>query len=230
MFRTQENIPEVYVNTSRDFQLLCRINDAIQGATKYTIDSLRHLSNTLEMNSTLLPLLKSKVGFFKTENLSEDQLRYLLTGFPYLIKYKGSKKAIYSAIYLWFRVNRIGAALISVDIDNDNYTIDININTIPQDTALLDNLLSYLIPTGYIINYNFATAVNKTSRFNLVNSYEGAVITKRSNSQIRTDDVSHVDIKCSTDSSSSEFAEFTKSNFGAIGGAQIYNPLDQEGV
>lgn len=227
MFRTQENIPEVYVNTSRDFQLLCRINDAIQGATKYTIDSLRHLSNTLEMNSTLLPLLKSKVGFFKTENLSEEQLRYLLTGFPYLIKYKGSKKAIYSAIYLWFRVNRIGASLISVNIDNNNHTIEININTIPQDTALLDNLLSYLIPTGYIINYNFATAVNETSKLNLVNSYEGAVITKYSNSQIRTNNIGHVTIRRSTDSLSSEFKE---SNFGTIGGAQVYNPLDQEGV
>ena len=230
MFRTQEKIPEVYINTSRDFQLLCRINDAIQGATKYTIDSLRHLSNTLEMNSTLLPLLKSKVGFFKTENLSEDQLRYLLTGFPYLIKYKGSKKAIYSAIYLWFRVNRIGAALISVNINNSDHTIEININTIPQDTALLDTLLSYLIPTGYIINYNFATAVNETSKFNLVNCYAGAVITKSSNSQIRTNDVDDVIIRHSTNLSSSEFTDFKESNFGTIGGAQVYNPLDQEGV
>lgn len=188
MFRTQENIPEIYVNESRDFQLLCRAKDIIQGATKYTIDSLRHLSNTLEMNSTLLPLLKSKVGFFKDESLSEDQLRYLLTGFPYLLRYKGSRKAIESAVYLWFRVNRIGGKLISLIIDNTKYEININIDTPPQDTQLLDNLFTYLIPTGYIINYNFASSTKINTKYSITTRLGAMIVGQNDNSHLRNSD------------------------------------------
>ena len=55
MFRTQNNVPEIYVNGSRDFQLLCRLKDAMFGGVKYNIDSLKHTSNTMEMNNILLP-------------------------------------------------------------------------------------------------------------------------------------------------------------------------------
>ena len=89
MFRTAENVPEIYVNESRDFQVFARVKDASFNAVKYAIDSIRHTSNTLEMNSSLLPLLKSKVGFFESDQLTEDQLRYLLAGFPALLRNKG---------------------------------------------------------------------------------------------------------------------------------------------
>ena len=52
LFRTQDNVPEIYVNESRDFQLLCRLKDVMINGVKYAIDSINHTSNTLEMNST----------------------------------------------------------------------------------------------------------------------------------------------------------------------------------
>lgn len=222
MFRTQENIPEIYVNESRDFQLLCRLKDAIQGATKYNIDSLRHLSNTLEMNSTLLPLLKSKVGFFKEEQLSEDQLRYLLTGFPYLVKYKGSKKAIESAIYLWFRVNRIGGKLISVLINNSTYEININIDTPPQDTSLLDALFDYLVPTGYVISYNFAGQFEFSSDYQVQTYLRAGTIDPRANSQMRTDTPDETLENLQGITTDANKTSFAKEVIGAIGTTQIY--------
>ena len=221
MFRTQEDVPEIYVNESRDFQLLCRLKDAIQGAIKYNIDSLRHLNNTLEMNSTLLPLLKSKVGFFKEDTLSEDQLRYLLAGFPYLMKYKGSKKAIDSAVNLWFRVNRIGGTLVSCDIDNTTYEITINIDTTPQDTDLLDTLFKYLIPTGYIVKYNFASKTEHTDRYSMYENLGGIVVNSNAAAQIR---LAESDITIESSVGLDDETDFKKRNVGSIGTTQIYLP------
>lgn len=186
LFRTQDNVPEIYVNESRDFQLLCRLKDVMINGVKYAIDSINHTSNTLEINSALLPLLKSKVGFFDYEELTEDELRYLLTGFPDLIKYKGSKRAIEKAICLWFRVNRLSGKLTDIDINNETYSITISVNTTNTDTRLLDEIFKYILPTGYTINYRFASDNEEIDEYEFIQSYEGINVHNSINSNIRT--------------------------------------------
>lgn len=196
MFRLEENVPEIYVNKSRDFQLLCRLKDLSFNAVKYSIDSIRHTSNTREMNSSLLPLLKSKVGFFADETLTEDQLRYLLIGFPSLIRNKGSQKAIFDAVHLWFRVYQLKGKVNNVIIINrsetdQEYTIKIFLATTPRDTSLLDAIFKYILPTGYIVRYEFSTLTLGTStyQFNIatndheVRGYDNAVVHKQIDSK-----------------------------------------------
>ena len=65
LFRTQENVPEIYVNKSRDFQILCRLKDVSFNSTKYLIDSLRHTPNTIEINETLLAALINNSFFLE---------------------------------------------------------------------------------------------------------------------------------------------------------------------
>lgn len=185
MFRTQDNVPEYYVNESRDFQLLCRLKDIVIGGLKYNIDSLNHTSNTIEINATLLPLLKSKVGFFDYEELTEDQLRYLLAGFPNLIKYKGSNTAIEKAIHLWFRVHSFEGKLVNIGIDNDNYIITLYISSTKADTKLLDALFQYILPTGYIVNYVFGKENRFRSDFVLDDSYAYVNMHNKVNSRVR---------------------------------------------
>ena len=40
MFRFQDNIPDVYINESRDFQILSRLSDILFSGLKYDIDSM----------------------------------------------------------------------------------------------------------------------------------------------------------------------------------------------
>lgn len=185
LFRTQENVPEVYINESRDFQLLCRLKDAIFGGVKYNIDSLNHTSNTLEMNARLLSLLKSKLGFFEQEQLTEDELRYLLAGFSDLIKYKGSKKAIKKAVFLWFRVNQLQGKLTDITIDNDNYLIRITMDAISTNTKLLDEIFKYILPTGYKVIYMFASDNTEEDSYILDESYIYLNVHNKVNSNIR---------------------------------------------
>ena len=159
MFRTQNNVPQIYPDKSRDFQLLCRLKDVVFNSTKYAIDSIRHTANTLEMNNVLLPLLKSKVGFLSDDQLAENELRTLLNAFPYLVRLKGTKAAISEAIYTWFKINRMTGDLVSIEIDNTNHSILLNIDSLDADTQLLDELFRYLLPTAYTIEYRFATSL-----------------------------------------------------------------------
>ena len=185
MFRTQENVPEAYVNKSRDFQLLCRIKDAMFGGVKYAIDSLKHTSNTLEINSSLLSLLKSKVGFFSNEELSEDQLRVLLNAFPALIRNKGSKKAIIATIHAWFRLHQISGKLISIDINNSTYKITLNINSLEKDTKLLDEIFKYILPTAYIVEYRFATDMQLEDIYEYADTLSTVIVSNKENSRIQ---------------------------------------------
>lgn len=209
MFRTQNNLPEIYVNTSRDFQLLCRLKDAVFGATKYSIDSLQSASNTLEIPSALLPLLKSKVGFFSAETLDDDQLRILLSVFPYIIKYKGSKQAIKQSIFAWLRMNRFHGRLVDIPIDNSNYTITINLDQAKTDTTILDTLLQYAIPTGYIIKYQF-------------------IEDSKLEDQLKLDDSLTVDIVNTADAGQTQLSTdmIAKPLIGTVGLTQITNASD----
>ena len=92
MFRLQNNTPSYYVNNSRDFQLFCRLYDYINNGVKFDIDSIININDPLKINDRLLNLYGSKVGFFTNKNINTNVLRRILKAFPYLIKYKGTKK------------------------------------------------------------------------------------------------------------------------------------------
>lgn len=189
MFRTKANVPEFYVNHSRDFQLLCNLKDVVFNGVKYNIDSIRHTANTTEMNNKLLHLLKSKVGFFSDFDIPEDQLRIILAAFPYLIKNKGSIKGIKYAIYTWFRLTRSSGQLMSIITDNTDYTITINVNTYPKDLDILNELLRYIIPTGYLINYNFGQNYSFEDVFDFTDRISVATMPKKLNNRIQTEEI-----------------------------------------
>lgn len=135
--------------------------DAIQGSTKYKIDSLIHTSSTKECNASLLQHLKYKLGFFDDVDLTDEQLRFVLTGFPYIMRYKGSKKAIEDTMNLYFRLMNLPVEKKDIDIDNVNYHIKIGFSSTPKDTKILDVLFKYILPTGYTVGYNFEAYYNK---------------------------------------------------------------------
>ena len=160
MFRIQNNVPEVYVNDSRDFQLISRIYDMIFAGVKYNIDSLKHASNTQEINSQLLNLLRYKLGFFTNTDIDNEKLRHILHIFPAVIHKKGTLQGIKETLNLWFRVNNKPEAVKSIIKNKDLYCIEIDLDTDSFDTSLLDELFRYLLPTGYYLKYRFVSQVD----------------------------------------------------------------------
>ena len=152
MFRLQNNVPEVYPDKSRDFQMFCRLFDVSFNSVKQSIDSLQYATDTLLCDSSILPLLKTKLGFFSDIELSDKELRYILQAFPTLIRYKGSYQALVYVSNLYSRL--IGHAdSIRVIHNRDDFKIEVSSEEGISRSQVLFELLKYVLPTGYVIDY-----------------------------------------------------------------------------
>ena len=197
--RLQENVPEVYINASRDFQLLCRLYDCMINSVKFSIDGVLRVIDTRLCSNALLSLLQTKLGFFTEKDFSYDEIRYVLRAFPDIIKYKGSKRGILQAVYVFCKLKHIqtipNIEIINKQNDKPIYQINIILYATPQDTTLLSEIFRYILPTGYTVRYSWrmkeATRVYETYSFNdIVNSYVidnlNTLENKPSNSIIRS--------------------------------------------
>lgn len=154
LIRMQNNVPETYVNQSRDFQLLCRLYDVVMNGVKYNIDALGNITDNAHIQSNLLSLLQTKVGFFEYE-VTDDKLRYLLDAFPYIMKNKGSLKGIEQALNVYLKMNHINTP-VQVFVNTQDCTINVIIKSnVVLDTKIIEDVVNYVIPTGYSVEYHF---------------------------------------------------------------------------
>lgn len=156
VFRVQDKTPEVYTSTSRDFQLLGRLYDCIINGVKFDVDSVIDVINTDNIDNKLLKLLQTKLGFFSSKDITDESLRYILKAFPTILKHKGSLKSIKQAVCTFLKLNGIKSK-VSIRKVNNNltspYLIEISLDERIDNTYILNEILKYILPTGYIISY-----------------------------------------------------------------------------
>lgn len=177
VFRLQEHLPDVYSRKSRDFQLLCNVFDCMNDGVKFDIDSIRDITDTELCNERLLNFLQTKLGFFTDKTMNTRTQRIVLKAFPYLIKNKGSRKGIEQAIQVFLKTQGITGAVsvlttnkstvtdisrndITFDRISNVYIVELGIQSKLLDTTILNELLKYIIPAGYIIDYSFFKSYN----------------------------------------------------------------------
>lgn len=159
LIKNTENVPEVYVKNSRDFQLLCRVLDAVENS------SLGYISRMLDQvlpatcDERLLTAMSSRVGFFTNEYIAPPVLRNILVLFPYIRKYKGSPTGIE---YAAKAVLKDYKQVISIDINIQNKQGDVDlpqytVQVIAYVTELIDidltyikEVMKYALPAGYL--------------------------------------------------------------------------------
>lgn len=151
MLRLQNNTPPVYTEESRDFQLFCRLYDCIINGVKYDINTIPDMFDAHKVNNQLLSLMSLRQGFFTKKNLNTDVLRTILSVFPYVLKYKGSKKGIELCVNAILKLEGI-YEVPRIDIDEYNLVVTIYTESIITNTVALDELLKYVLPVGYIYN------------------------------------------------------------------------------
>lgn len=171
MFRLQNNVPEVFPDKSRDFQMFCRLYDVAFNSVKQSIDSLQNATSTSLCDASLLRLLKDKLGFFTSVETDDTELRYILQAFPTIMRYKGSQKAIDYITNLYSRlISSISTASdVTVTTVNSTYTIEVSSEKPVVKSDLLFELLKYVLPTGYIVDYYVTEVENSASQFNICN-------------------------------------------------------------
>lgn len=158
MFRLENNVPEVYVKESRDFQLFLRLYDYVNNGVRFSIKSIDNLLDPLKCNDRVLPLLCTRVGFFPKSEYNTYALREIICAFPLILKYKGSKKSIEIALNTILKAeNNYGDSIIEIDPNRSEIAIYTKKSIVNK--LLLEDVLSYTIPTGFTLSigkYNVA--------------------------------------------------------------------------
>ena len=150
IFRIENNVPDVYVNNSRDFQLLARLKTVLFAAIKHDINSIRFLSNTTYCRDSQLENLSTKLGFFHNTTLNSDVLRTVLQAFPYLVRRKGTKQAIEQTINCFLKAIGLYTKCRVTITNKAGYEIIANKGTIANIEELQKHTL-YVKRSGYYI-------------------------------------------------------------------------------
>ena len=157
-FRLQDNVPNYYVDESRDFQLLCRVVDVI---LKGQIANAGYIPYQLDLdkcNESLLYAIAYMQGFTTKLYIPPKILRNILKVFPYCIKHKGTEEAIRLAAQAVLSVDRL-LYLIQIQVatntgvEDINYRIIITCNAQSNYIPYLKELLSFIVPAGWEVIY-----------------------------------------------------------------------------
>lgn len=161
LWRTQNNVPNVYTDFSRDFQVLERAYDVVYNGVMFDVDGVRRLTDTKLCNTNALALLQTKLGFFSNATFTDEELRYILSAFPTIVHNKGSMLGIRQAIYMYLKTQHLRTdALITVTNTPERssqrpYTVSIGIQSDVKSITVLEEVLKYVLPAGYMTNFYF---------------------------------------------------------------------------
>jgi len=163
VIRNKNNVPEIYVSESRDFQLFTRVLDFVHNSIKFDTDSILNVISTDDIQEGYLERLKSKLGFFTKNYYPDEELRLALCAFPYILKYKGSSLGISMCVNTFMKIAGVrGTPIITVH-NNDPvypYTVRVGIHSSVMNTQLLEDMLSYIMPPGYFVDIYFYAGIN----------------------------------------------------------------------
>lgn len=168
MFRCVDNTPEVYSHNSRDFQLLCNLFDASQGWTKDRIDSIISATSTTSCDVALIPLLCKKLGFFKNVDVDDDTLRYILCGFPHIMKNKGTLYAMQCMVNLVHRLFNDGNPPPVLIMNHHTNSVEIESSVHMPYESLLVEMLSMIAPAGVTLEVGVSVALSANDNVKFV--------------------------------------------------------------
>lgn len=166
-FKLENNVPNYYVDESRDFQLLCRIIDVY---LKGCLNKSSYIPYQLDLDKCdeqLLYAIANMQGFTTKKYIPPNILRNILKVFPYCIKKKGTKEAIELASYAVLSTDRL-IYYIDIQITSyaesdslNSYTIRITCNSQSEYLPYLEEVLKFIIPIGWRIEYQLLNTYRK---------------------------------------------------------------------
>lgn len=150
-FKLETNVPEYYPETSRDFQLLCRILDIYLSALIERAAQMSGNWGVEGLSDKLLPLMAHKLGYLEGSYIPPRVLRNICRVYPTALKHKGTLEA----------VRELAHAVLSADqpVNSLEVSAAIDSSGLPQvfvvaDTAstgldlYLTSIISQVLPAG----------------------------------------------------------------------------------
>lgn len=170
MMKLEKMTPSIYCEESRDFQLFCRLYNIVFNGVKYDIDSMINLLDVFKCKESMLDYMATRVGYYpRLKSIDERAMRIIIDSFPYLLRNKGSKKGIETAIFIWLQIINSNRDY-RIDLFTDNL-IKVKIEGKPRSLKLLQEIMRYVIPTGWGVQYNFYEKEEEQMYRQVVTSY-----------------------------------------------------------
>ena len=145
MISIKNQVPSVYYDASRDFQLLGHLYEVVLNYTKTNADMLYLLPNRIEADTRTTELLATTLGFKLRRNYDKAQLAALVSIFPQLLKIKGTQRAVDLAGNALVKASGVPGVFSSKIV---NHVLTINIPIELSDITLFIDLLPYILPFG----------------------------------------------------------------------------------
>lgn len=147
MIEVRQELPRVYYNESRDFQLLGRLFEAVFNYSKMGVDTVENIYS-MNMDNKLVNLLSKTIGFESKHDYDIVNLKLICGCFNDILKDKGTKTGVKKAISALLNAQGIDDEF-SVEFIPEKCHIEIYIPSHTQDIVLLKDLFDYILPVGW---------------------------------------------------------------------------------
>mgnify|MGYP006988847765 CR=1 FL=1 len=142
--------PWEYSSQSRDYQVIARLYTALFNFVKTYIDNLSIWDTNIDNRLTML---RAKTLNFEPDHSWDlDDLEAVTTCFKYLMRNKGTVKALEYCVDILMRIENI----VGESIDNVVTMTDYNVTIrVPEDLftlGIIEDLVKYLLPSGLTYN------------------------------------------------------------------------------
>lgn len=157
MIKTSLLVPSNYYTRSRDFQLLGRILDCVANSSKSYSDMVKYTAICNNTDRRLLDLITKTVGFETKREYDDNDLFVLCSTFKDILRRKGTKSAVEDCVRVLLKSQNIDKPFQVIDDDDNlpdeqvkNFSLSIFVPVELEDIALLEDMLDYILPAGYL--------------------------------------------------------------------------------
>lgn len=158
MISIKNQVPNIYYDASRDFQILGHLYEVVLNYVKTNADMLYLLPNGIEEDTRATELLATTLGFKLRRNYDKEQLAALVSIFPQILKTKGTITAINLAGNALVKASGVPGEF-STELENHVLTIKIPIEL--SDITLFVDLLPYILPFGIRVSIVRSTVITQ---------------------------------------------------------------------
>lgn len=177
--KVEKLIPEVYYSQSRDFSYIGRLFEILFNYMRTGADCVSVKHDSPNIDATVIELVASTLGFESKHKYSTRDLIYIISSFSSLLRKKGSKDAINTAVQLLMNSQKIQMDELtdyvgSLTSEANPLMLNIKIPEQLTDLILLEDIFEYILPAGVL--YTFTRVIPQpkkeiTVSMELDNSY-----------------------------------------------------------
>lgn len=149
MINTSKITPSYYSKESRDFQLLGSLFDAVFNYSKMSANDMINFPLTKNIDIRFLDLVAKTLGFESKHKYNSNSLLALVNSFKKIMYYKGTMLAVEECVNMLLNSQNINSTFY-IDEVSEPYKIKIYVPTTLVDIILLEDMIAYVLPAGFV--------------------------------------------------------------------------------